>query len=307
MRRSTLRALSILAGVLLIIAGVVCLCHQETAVLSAGILLGAFMLVSGIVEIVLFVRWRDFYFGSAGLLLDGILTVLLSLFLLFNRAFTLLSLPMLFAMWLLFSGVMRVVEFGGTARAGHAPLGLGHAAGRGVARRRFCWSHGSVAGRAGAGRDAGRSASSSRGWIPSSAAGSRAAERCRCPGGTFRAAGNARNRHRPARGADGPWLHAHTLHARRRGAEWQIADVTEDGYVVRLAPMEAIELSQAEMEAIGNAETLTGSYRARVTAMIEGEEVDVTNVLPSLTAIFDAASVRELDRGRSGAAAARPE
>ena len=110
MRRSTLRALSILAGVLLIIAGVVCLCHQETAVLSAGILLGAFMLVSGIVEIVLFVRWRDFYFGSAGLLLDGILTVLLSLFLLFNRAFTLLSLPMLFAMWLLFSGVMRVVS-----------------------------------------------------------------------------------------------------------------------------------------------------------------------------------------------------
>ena len=85
MRRSTLRALSILAGVLLIIAGVVCLCHQETAVLSAGILLGAN-------------------------LLDGILTVLLSLFLLFNRAFTLLSLPMLFAMWLLFSGVMRVVS-----------------------------------------------------------------------------------------------------------------------------------------------------------------------------------------------------
>ena len=73
--------------------------------------------------------------------------------------------------------------------------------------------------------------------------------------------------------------------------------MTEDGYVVRLAPMEANELSQAEMEAIGNAETLTGSYRARVTAMLEGEEVDVTNALPSLTAIFDAASVRELAGG----------
>ena len=75
--------------------------------------------------------------------------------------------------------------------------------------------------------------------------------------------------------------------------------MTEDGYVVRLAPMEAIELSQAEMEAIGNAETLTGSYRARVTAMIEGEEVDVTNVLPSLMAIFDAQSVRELAEGEA--------
>ena len=75
--------------------------------------------------------------------------------------------------------------------------------------------------------------------------------------------------------------------------------MTEDGYVVRLAPMEAIELSQAEMEAIGNAETLTGSYRARVTAMLEGEEVDVTNALPSQTAIFDAASVRELAEGET--------
>ena len=37
MRRGTLRALSVVAGVLLIIAGVVCLCHQETAALSAKV------------------------------------------------------------------------------------------------------------------------------------------------------------------------------------------------------------------------------------------------------------------------------
>ena len=76
--------------------------------------------------------------------------------------------------------------------------------------------------------------------------------------------------------------------------EWQIAEMTEDGYIVRLAPMEVDELSQAETEAIGETEALTGSYRARITAMIEGEEVDVTNIILSLTAIFDAQSVREL-------------
>ena len=81
--------------------------------------------------------------------------------------------------------------------------------------------------------------------------------------------------------------------------EWQIADMTEDGYVVRLTPMEADELSQAETDAIGDAETLTGSYRARITAMIEGKETDVTNAIPSLTAIFDAASVRELAEGEA--------
>ena len=150
MRRGTLRAFSIVAGVLLIIAGVICLCNQETAVFSAGIMLGVFMLVSGIVEIALFIWGRDFYFGSAGLLLDGILTVLLSLFLLFNRAFTLLSLPVLFAMWLMFSGVMRIV---GSVEL--RALGLDHASGRHPAGGGLHRPDGPVAGRAGAGRDAG--------------------------------------------------------------------------------------------------------------------------------------------------------
>ena len=81
--------------------------------------------------------------------------------------------------------------------------------------------------------------------------------------------------------------------------EWQIAEMTEESYVVRLAPMEANELSPAETEAIGDAETLTGSYRARITAMLEGEETDVTNAIPSLTAIFDAASIHEPTEGEA--------
>ena len=81
--------------------------------------------------------------------------------------------------------------------------------------------------------------------------------------------------------------------------EWQIAEMTEESYVVRLAPMEANELSPAETEAIGDAETLTGSYRARITAMLKGEETDVTNAIPSLTAIFDAASIHELTEGEA--------
>ena len=81
--------------------------------------------------------------------------------------------------------------------------------------------------------------------------------------------------------------------------EWQIAEMTEESYVVRLAPMEANELSPAETEAIGDAETLTGSYRARITAMLEGEETDVTNAIPSLTAIFGVESIRELAEGEA--------
>ena len=76
--------------------------------------------------------------------------------------------------------------------------------------------------------------------------------------------------------------------------EWAIADMTEDGNIIRLAPMEADELSQRELEAIGEAEQLSGAYRARITAMIDGEETDVTPQIPSLTAWFNAEVIREL-------------
>ncbi len=110
MRTKTFRVLTILAGVLLIASGIYCLCNQDVAVLSAGVLLGIFMLISGIIEIVVFAGTSGLLIGSGWLLLDGVLTVILSLFLLFNQWFTLLSLPFLFTLWLLFSGISRFVS-----------------------------------------------------------------------------------------------------------------------------------------------------------------------------------------------------
>ena len=110
MSTKSVRVLNIAAGVLLIAAGVYCLCNQDIAVLSAGLLLGLFMLVSGVIEIAVFAATSGVLIGSGWLLLDGVLTVIMSLFLLFNQWFTLLSLPFLFTIWLLFSGISRFVS-----------------------------------------------------------------------------------------------------------------------------------------------------------------------------------------------------
>lgn len=110
MNKTTMRTLSILAGVLLIAAGIFCLCNKQAAVVSAGVVLGVFMLCAGIVEIVLFSVGGGLVFGAGWLLLDGVLTVLLSMLLLFNRWFTMVSLPLLFTLWLLFTGVTRFVS-----------------------------------------------------------------------------------------------------------------------------------------------------------------------------------------------------
>ena len=106
----TVRILNIVAGILLIAAGIYCLCNEDVAVLSAGLMLGIFMLAAGITEIVVFAAASGVMLGSGWLLLDGILTVIMSLFLLFNQWFTLLSLPFLFTVWLMFSGISRFVS-----------------------------------------------------------------------------------------------------------------------------------------------------------------------------------------------------
>ena len=110
MRTKTVRILNIVAGILLIAAGIYCLCNEDVAVLSAGLMFGIFMLAAGIAEIVVFAGTSGVLIGSGWLLLDGVLTVIMSLFLLFNQWFTLLSLPFLFTVWLMFSGISRFVS-----------------------------------------------------------------------------------------------------------------------------------------------------------------------------------------------------
>ena len=110
MRTKTVRILNIVAGILLIAAGAYCLCNEDVAVLSAGLMLGIFMLAAGIAEIVVFAGTSGVLIGSGWLLLDGVLTVIMSLFLLFNQWFTLLSLPFIFTVWLMFSGISRFVS-----------------------------------------------------------------------------------------------------------------------------------------------------------------------------------------------------
>ncbi len=106
----SMRILNIISGVLLIVAGIYCLCNQDVAAMTAGVMVGVFMLISGVIEIIVFASTSGLLFGSGWLLLDGVLTVILSLFLLFNQWFTLLSLPLLFTLWLLFSGISRFVS-----------------------------------------------------------------------------------------------------------------------------------------------------------------------------------------------------
>ena len=80
----------------------------RTRLLSVGLMLGIFMLAAGITEIVVFAGMSGVLIGSGWLPRDGVLTVIMSL--LFNQWFTLLSLPFIFTVWLMFSDLSRFVS-----------------------------------------------------------------------------------------------------------------------------------------------------------------------------------------------------
>ena len=110
MNKTLSRILWIVAGVLLIAAGVYCFVSPDAALGGLSLMLGLAMLFSGVVDIVIFASSRRYMLGSGWFLLEGIFTVLLAVFLLCNQAFTMLSLPFIFGMWLLFGGISRFVS-----------------------------------------------------------------------------------------------------------------------------------------------------------------------------------------------------
>lgn len=110
MGKTTFRVLWTISGVLLLGMGVYCLFHGEVAMRSLSLLLGLFMLISGIVDLCVYFAGRRALYGAAWLLLDGLFTLLFALLLLFNQRFSMLTLPLLFGMWLLSSGASRLVN-----------------------------------------------------------------------------------------------------------------------------------------------------------------------------------------------------
>ncbi len=110
MNKTATRVLWVLAGAALIVMGVVCIADPDSALSGLSLLLGLAMLFSGLVDIVIFATASNVMYGSGWFLLDGILTVILAVFILANRLFTAMTLPYILGMWLVFSGISRFVN-----------------------------------------------------------------------------------------------------------------------------------------------------------------------------------------------------
>ena len=107
MKKST-TILWFLASILMIAAGVVCFCLPVDTTMSVlAYIVGAIVLVIGIVEIAGFFTTARFVGGGA-FLADGVITTILGIILLANEGVVAGFLPFIFAMWFIVEGISEL-------------------------------------------------------------------------------------------------------------------------------------------------------------------------------------------------------
>ncbi len=106
----TLRWLLLLAGVLLVGVGIWTMFTPWSGLMSLAVVISLAMLLSGVLEIVVFCAGKG-RFRSGWMLVGGILSALLGLWLLIGHGYEALAvaIPFVFGIWVLSSGITRSV------------------------------------------------------------------------------------------------------------------------------------------------------------------------------------------------------
>lgn len=107
-----------IAGILLVVLGVLCICRPAATLFTAAWLIGCLTLFAGISKLVFTFRTQAFLPNSGSRMLSAILQIILGLIFLCNNLFLAVSLPVIFAMWVLIESVIIAVNSFDYKRAG---------------------------------------------------------------------------------------------------------------------------------------------------------------------------------------------
>lgn len=98
-----------LAGsVLLLAAGICCLVRPDTVLVNLIYVLGALVLLSGILTIIVYFQFGRGTFGGGWMLFDGIVTILLATALFAGKLLVTSILPYMFAVWIFIQGIIKI-------------------------------------------------------------------------------------------------------------------------------------------------------------------------------------------------------
>lgn len=98
-----------LAGVLFIIGGMVILLNPLETLRQVAFWVGFLTLASGLATLVIYIGAIHYFWGSGWVLLESIVTILVSFLLIGNNYLVAAALPFIFGMWMIFSGMQKIV------------------------------------------------------------------------------------------------------------------------------------------------------------------------------------------------------
>jgi len=109
MKKSTKIWLCI-AGILLIVLGVLCICKPDITLIWAAWILGCLTLFAGISKMIFTFRTQAFIPNSGTRMLSALLDIFFGCFFLFNLLGTAVALPVVFAIWVMIQGVIIAIQ-----------------------------------------------------------------------------------------------------------------------------------------------------------------------------------------------------
>ena len=100
----------VITGILLIATGVMCFVNPPATLFSMAVLLGCFTLVAGISRFMFTLRTQKFMPNSGTRMLSALLMIFIGIFFLCNPVDLAFTLPIVFAIWVTFEGIMLIVQ-----------------------------------------------------------------------------------------------------------------------------------------------------------------------------------------------------
>ena len=99
-----------IAGILLVVLGVLCISRPAATLFSTAWLIGLFTLFAGVSKLMFTLRTQAFLPNSGTRALSAILEIIIGIIFLANNVFLAFSLPVIFAMWITIESVIIVVD-----------------------------------------------------------------------------------------------------------------------------------------------------------------------------------------------------
>ena len=109
MKKSTKICL-VISGILLVVLGIICIAKPAATLSATAWLIGCFTLFAGISKMVFAFKTERFLPNSGTRMLSALLQILIGVLFLCNNIFVAISIPLVFAMWVLIEGVIIAIQ-----------------------------------------------------------------------------------------------------------------------------------------------------------------------------------------------------